>query len=347
MRRTPLKMQALIQKQIENAIALRKPASSLPWRPDEPWKQPFYRWSSKANGWQQLQASEPSPNKFKATKVAIYSWNIDFMLPHGDSRMNSALKHLEELSHQHRSDEQTAVVINIQECVPSDLTLIGEKSWIRDAFYRTDVDTANWASGAYGTTTLIDRRLEVLSCFRVHYSATRMERDALFIDATSNGQKLRLCNTHLESLAMEPPRRPAQMRLIASHMHADDLSGAVVTGDFNAIQPFDRALHTDNDLEDAYLKLGGKEGDGRDDNEGYTWGQQALPELRQLFGCSRMDKVFFCGDGLKILEFERFGAGVEPEESEEDVRKDLLSFGFEKPWITDHLGVKAVFEIKS
>jgi tyrosyl-DNA phosphodiesterase 2 len=268
------------------------------------------------------------------------------MLPHGDSRMNSALKHLEELSRQHRNDNNTAVVINIQECVPSDLTLVGEKDWIRDGFYRTDVDTANWASGAYGTTTLVDRRLDVLSCFRVHYSATRMERDALFVDVESSGQRVRFCNTHLESLAMEPPRRPAQMQLIASHMHAEDISGAVVTGDFNAIQPFDRTLHTDNNLKDAYLKLGGTEGDGRDDNEGYTWGQQALPELRQLFGCSRMDKVFFCGDGLELLEFERFGADVEPDKSEEDVRNDLLSLGFEKPWITDHLGVKAVFEIK-
>lgn len=346
MRQTLLKMQALIQKQMKNAIALRKPASALPWRPDEPCRQPLYRWSSNADEWQPLQASEPSPNKSKATRLAVYSWNIDFMLPHGDSRMNSALKHLEELSRQHRNDNNTAVVINIQECVPSDLTLISEKDWIRDSFYRTDVDTANWASGAYGTTTLVDRRLDALSCFRVHYSATQMERDALFVDVEASGQIVRLCNTHLESLAMEPPRRPAQMQLIASHMHAEDISGAVVTGDFNAIQPFDRTLHTDNNLEDAYLNLGGTEGDGRDDNEGYTWGQQALPELRQLFGCSRMDKVFFCGDGLELLGFERFGADVEPDKSEEDVRKDLLSLGFEKPWITDHLGVKAVFEIK-
>ncbi|KAF5638005.1 endonuclease exonuclease phosphatase family [Fusarium sp. NRRL 52700] len=339
-------MQALIQKQIENAIALRKPASSLSWQPDEPCKQPFYRWSSRADEWQPLQASEPSSDRPKATKLAIYSWNIDFMLPHGDSRMNSALKHLQELSRQHRSDDKTAVVINIQECVPSDLDLIGEKDWIRSDFYRTDIDTANWASGAYGTTTLVDRRLDVVSCFRVHYSATRMERDALFVDVEASGQKLRLCNTHLESLALEPPRRPAQMKLIASHMHADNVSGAVVTGDFNAIQPFDRTLHTDNQLQDAYLKLGGTEGNGRDDNEGYTWGQQALTQMRQQFGCSRMDKVFFCGDALELLEFERFGANVEPEDGEEGVRKDLLSLGFEQPWITDHLGVKAVFELR-
>jgi tyrosyl-DNA phosphodiesterase 2 len=279
--------------------------------------------------------------------MAIYSWNIDFMLPHGDARMNAALAHLEELTSQHRSDENTAVVINLQECVPSDLLNIGQKPWIRDNFYCTDMDTSTWGSGLYGTTTLVDRRLEISSCFRVHYSATKMERDALFVDISLKSDKaIRLCNTHLESLASEPPLRPAQMNIIATHMRDESISGAVVTGDFNAIQPFDRTLHTDNTLEDAYLILGGEEGDGRgDDKGGYTWGQQALPELCRLYGCSRMDKVYFCGDSLKISEFERFGADVEPDHGEEDARKDLLSFGFEKPWITDHLGVKAVFDI--
>ncbi|KAF4445467.1 hypothetical protein F53441_10809 [Fusarium austroafricanum] len=327
-------MEEIVQKAIQNAIASKKPDSSLTWQPDQPWKQSFYQWA--ANEWQPLQASEASASS-KITKLAIYSWNIDFMLPYARARMNTALAHLEELTRQHRSDENTAVVVSIQECVPSDLFIIGEQQWIRDDFYRTDEDTSAWASGAYGTTTLVDRRLQVLSCFRVHFSATRMERDGLFVDVKASGQTIRLCNTHLESLALEPPLRPAQMRIIASHMHAPDISGAAVTGDFNAIQPFDLTLHTDNKLEDAYLQLGGQEGDGRgDDTGGYTWGQQAHPRQRNQFGCSRMDKVFFCGDALKLVEFERFGADVELDE--EELRAKLEELGFEKPWITDHLG---------
>jgi tyrosyl-DNA phosphodiesterase 2 len=58
-----------------------------------------------------------------------------------------------------------------------------------------------------------------------------------------------------------------------------------------------------------------------------------------------MDKVFFCGDSLRLQAFERFGADVEPDQEEEEVRKELLSIGFERPWVTDHLGVKATFEI--
>jgi tyrosyl-DNA phosphodiesterase 2 len=327
---------------------MRKPASSVPWKADQIWQQPFYEWAAKTNEWQPLQQTKESSGKSKLKKIAVYSWNIDFMLPHAESRMNAALKHLEEVSRQHRSEEDTAVIANLQECVPSDLNVIGQKEWIREGFYRTDVDTSAWSSGAYGTTTLIDRRFDISSCFRVHYSATQMERDALFVDVSLplDGEKFRFCNTHLESLALEPPMRPAQMRIIASHMHAEDIAGAIVTGDFNAIQPFDQNLHTDNNLKDAYLELGGKEGDGRgDDDGGYTWGQQALPELREMYGCSRMDKVFFRGDGLKLQEFARFGRDVEPAKEDEDARREILSIGFERSWITDHLGVKALFEV--
>ncbi|KAM0322472.1 hypothetical protein ACHAPQ_009019 [Fusarium lateritium] len=335
-------MDQIVQKSMQSARTLRKSFSSVTWRADQPWKQPFYKWSHDLNEWQSLQTSGPSSLKRKVNKLAIYSWNIDFMLPHGDVRMNAALAHLEELTRQHRSDDNTALVINLQECVPSDLVNIGRKPWIRDGFYCTDIDTSSWGSGLYGTTTLVDRRLEVSSCFRVHYSASKMERDALFVDISLESDKrIRLCNTHLESLALEPPLRPAQMGIIATHMRDGDVSGAVVTGDFNAIQPFDRTLHTDNALKDAYLTLGGEE----DDEGGYTWGQQALPGLRRLYGCSRMDKVFFCGDSLRVSELERFGDDVEPDHGEEDARKELLSFGFEKPWITDHLAVKAVFDI--
>jgi tyrosyl-DNA phosphodiesterase 2 len=254
--------------------------------------------------------------------------------------MDAALAHLQELTSQSQSNPNAAVVVNLQECVASDLINISRKQWVRDSFYMTDIDTSAWSSGAYGTLTLIDRRLDILSCFRVHYSKTRMERDALFVDVSyGHGKKLRLCNTHLESLALEPPFRPAQMQVIASFMHSEDVSGAIVTGDFNAIQPFDLSLHSDNNLKDAYLQLGGLE----NHDEGYTWGQQALPELRKLYGCSRMDKVFYCGGDLELVDFERIGAGVEIPEKERDQREKLLSFGFEKAWVTDHLGVKAAF----
>ncbi|RYO84158.1 hypothetical protein DL766_009755 [Monosporascus sp. MC13-8B] len=124
-------------------------------------------------------------------------------------------------------------------------------------------------------------------------------------------------------------------------MHTDGVSGAIAAGDFNVIRPFDNSPHSDNGLKDAYLYLGGQE--NRDG--GYTWGQQALPAPRERFGCSRMDNVYFCGGSLKLLSFKRLGADVELHEQEKEQRDQLLSLGFEKPWITDHLGVKAMFNL--
>jgi len=96
---------------------------------------------------------------------------------------------------------------------------------------------------------------------------------------------------------------------------------------------------SDNELKDAYLELGGDE----DDAAGHTWGQQAATNLRERFGTSRMDKVFFCGD-MDVTKFEKFGMDVIVEN--QDVEDDLLKLGLEKPWITDHLGVWAEFEVK-
>ncbi len=129
------------------------------------------------------------------------------------------------------------------------------------------------------------------------------------------------------------------MELVASYMHSDNVYGAAAAGDFNAIQDFDRTLHSANKLKDAYLELGGDEDDAEN---GHTWGQQAGTVKRERFGTSRMDKVYYCG-GLKCTRFERFGMDVELD-GDESERQKILELGFERPWITDHLGVMAVFE---
>lgn len=133
-----------------------------------------------------------------------------------------------------------------------------------------------------------------------------VDRDAFFVDVTlgPDNKKIRLCNTHLESMAFDPPFRPPQTELVARYMREAG-AHAALDGDFNAIQPFERTLHTDNNLKYAFLELGGK----WDTEEGYTWGQQAATALWAQFGCSRMDKVFFCGD-IELVRFVRVGQDV-------------------------------------
>ncbi|KAI1119482.1 endonuclease/exonuclease/phosphatase family protein [Nemania sp. NC0429] len=346
-------MDKRFQKAIQATQVLKKNPDALPWKLDEPWAQRFYSWDAEEEAWEPAYnntANDAHGNTSSdISALAVYSWNIDFMLPSAESRMEAALTHLEKLLSQQSSPTTTAVVINLQECIPSDFVTISRQQWVRDRFYITDLDTSCWASGAYGVTTLIDRRLDIVSCFRVHYSKTEQERDALFVDVaipaagSSAQQRLRLGNSHLESLALDPPLRPSQVQIMSTYMRADSVSSAITTGDFNAIQPFDRSLHSDNGLKDAYLELGGRE----DDDEGYTWGQQALRDLRERFGCSRMDKAYFCGRDLRPLSFERFGADVEVHEDKKRQRDQLLSLGFEKAWVTDHLGIKAVFSWKN
>lgn len=352
------------------------------WVPNTPWKQPYFTFSPKDNIWV---GSEDSP-RFQAREdckvgvlgtcppiLTVLTWNIDFSRPLPDERMSAALSYLKTYLSPSSSipDENgggVVVVILLQEMVASDLHLIQAAPWVRDRFHITDLTSRYWASGRYGTCTLIDRRLHIQDVFRVHYERTRMDRDALFVDlalpATSEGagnfptsttsvpdvwapaeQKphcgmiIRIGNTHLESLRAVPPLRPHQLSTASRFMHGPNIHAAILAGDLNAIEPFDRTLHTDNGLEDAYLKLGGEE----DSDRGYTWGQMAATYERERYGCCRMDKVLFAG-GVEVKRVERVGMGVEVEDREE--REVLrMEAGLEAGWVTDHLGLRADFEI--
>ncbi|ETS86497.1 hypothetical protein PFICI_00325 [Pestalotiopsis fici W106-1] len=335
-------MEEVFRKAVAHNEASRK--ASVSWKPDQPHEQAYYLYDDATKSWTSHEAGKSVPNSSQEKtaqsvidRLALYAWNIDFMLPYPTSRMEIGLETLANLTSQ--VPENTAVVIFLQECIASDLETIANTPWVRERFAMTDLTSQNWASGHYGTTMLVDRRLLPLEAvFRVHYSKTRMERDAFFVDFLLQGKKVRLCNSHLESLDMMPPYRPPQVELMGRYLAEDDVQAGIAAGDFNAIQDFDRTLHSDNGFKDAYLELGGQE----DSEEGYTWGQQAATSLRERFGCSRMDKVFFCG-ALELKSFERFGQDVQLDSPTE--RDDIVELGFDKPWITDHMGIKAEFEI--
>ena len=55
-----------------------------------------------------------------------------------------------------------------------------------------------------------------------------------------------------------------------------------------------------------------------------------------------MDKVFYCG-GVRLLDFQICGADVELEDEEQ--RQTTLDLGFERAWITDHLALRAIFDL--
>jgi tyrosyl-DNA phosphodiesterase 2 len=326
---------------LQKIIALieSKRKTSLPWSRQEVVPQPYYTFKPESQSWEPSTADQASASPSSAPiTFNVLSWNIDFMLPFEDQRMTVALNHLHELTI--RNSHPSIIFLN--EMLESDLLLIQTQPWIRSSYHVTDLDKEHWESGHYGTTTLIHHALPISRAFRVHYSATKMERDGLFVDLnfTNPERTIRLCNTHLESLIADPPLRPAQVETTAKYLHEFGITGGIMGGDFNAIQPFDRTLHSDNNLKDAFLEHGGKE----DDDAGYTWGQMAPVKQREMFGCSRMDKLFFCGDALECIGFERFGLGVKVEDKAAE--KELIEVeGMDGGWVTDHAGVWGVFKV--
>lgn len=176
-----------------------------------------------------------------------------------------------------------------------------------------------------GTTTLVDRRLKIANVFRLPLFS-KYGRDGLFVDTALSGScsaaqdsscLLRLCNVRLESLIANPLVRPHQLSALAAYLHAPEVACALLAGDLNAIEPFDRTLHSENELEDAYLTLGGRE----DSDEGYTWGYQVPAVVREKFGCSRVDKILFRGD-VRANAFERIGVGVVVAEDKREGRRE-------------------------
>ncbi|KAH7412052.1 Endonuclease/exonuclease/phosphatase [Phaeosphaeria sp. MPI-PUGE-AT-0046c] len=285
----------------------------------------------------------PTSQPINPKLIRLISWNIDVLVPHSESRMRAALQYLEQLTTS--SPPEIATIIFLQEMSPSDMRQIRSSPWIASRFLLTDNDHRNWLSPLYGTTALIDRRLVIKTVFRVPW-LSKFDRDGLFIDIALSNPKdtgnhdsnkvLRLCNTHLESLVADPPVRPTQIASAASYLHQPEVAAALLAGDLNAIQPFDRTLHSDNGLKDAYLKLGGQE----NSEESFTWGQQAPTWMREKFGCSRMDKILLRGE-VEPRSFERIGMGVRVEEElRAEVERDI-----EGGWVTDHYGVMGDFEL--
>lgn len=262
--------------------------------------------------------------------------NIDMLIPYTVPRMAAGLNYLSKLVSE--APTQPTIIL-LQEMLKSDIKQIVEAPWIRERFFVTDIDNSHWLNSYYATTTLIDRRLNVKSVFRVPL-VSKFERDGFFVDIALSGSSdnvVRFCNAHLESLVADPPVRPQQLADVAPYLRDARVTAGLLAGDCNAIQSFDRTLHTENGLKDAYLKLGGEE----DSDEGYTWGYQVKKEMRERFGPSRMDKVMYCGAmEPKSLKRIGIGVGVEDEAIKEQMVEEL-----EGDWVTDHYGLEALMEI--
>jgi tyrosyl-DNA phosphodiesterase 2 len=301
------------------------------------------RYYSFQNGqWVSSDDHRPTPSSSSPpSTLKLVTWNIDSYNDDGSIRMGAALEYIEEQLVRN-TPPSLPIVIFLQEMVPEYLQQICEASWVRERFHLTDIDEKNWGKNTYGTTTLVDKLLGVQNVFRVRYPS-KMGRDGLFVDVAvgvpnrsdaADVKTIRLCNTHLEPFVSKPPLRPSQLAVCARYLRGPSIHGGLVAGDFNAIEHFDRTLHIDNNLTDAYLALGGQE----ESDEGYTWGYQSSEDEMKKYGPSRMDKVMFCG-WVRVEGLERVGVGVKVEERKAAEMKGELR------WVTDHYGLMATVEV--
>lgn len=296
-------------------------------------------------------AAAPSTDTWEisAADVILVTWNIDFMASCGPARMKAALDHLRSTVLAQLPTPKLAVVL-FQEMTQSDVELLQGTPWVRDHFYMTDNLQENWAwrSEIYGTTTLIDRRVTIKNVSRLYYIGEHC-RDALFVDlqlfckapGTQKTQAVeavfRVCNTHLESLASNPPLRPTQMEAASRYLHADGVYAGVLAGDMNANQPLDGELPRINDLRDAYIETGGSE----NDPAGHTWGYHGSPWRKGHLEPKRLDKVLICG-AITAEKVERVGVGLEVVDEE---AKGQLTEEQAGLWVSDHYGLAAELRI--
>ncbi|KAL2825745.1 Endonuclease/exonuclease/phosphatase [Aspergillus cavernicola] len=326
-------------------------------QPDTPNTQTFYCFDPTTDPPQWRPASSCTAHD-TTDRLHLISWNIDFHAPAPRERMSAALQHLNKRLSDHGQQNDSPTVIFFQEMVESDLGLIQQAPWIRDRFYITDLFRTHWRA-SYGTLTLVDRRLHIQRVFRVPYGLSRMQRDGLFVDinmqnphATGGNPVIRLCNTHLESLASGISSRTVQLKLASEFMHGTgrySTSGlptphaAILAGDLNAFAPEDAIAPNECGLNDAFLALGGTE----ETEEAYTWGKQNPVGMDGKFPDARMDKVLFCGS-VEVLAFAKIGEGLKARvdcSMDDDTSDDEAEDAYDDVWVTDHLGLDAEFRI--
>lgn len=69
----------------------------------------------------------------------------------------------------------------------TDIELIKAAPWVRERFFITDVEGDK--SATFGTTMLVDKRLDMRRVFRVLYDKASMQRDGLFVDVGIGGDR--------------------------------------------------------------------------------------------------------------------------------------------------------------
>lgn len=163
--------------------------------------------------------------------------------------------------------------------------------------------------------------------------SNRFSRDALCCDVLYDSTaRIRLINVHLDSLFIQPSRRPRQVAIAADLLRTAGVSYGVIAGDWNPVMEEDEDLVQKNGLTDAWEYL-------HPDENGFTWG---LNGKGAPFPPSRLYKIVILG--LRLLEIRVIHAGMVTTANGSD-RERVLGGGKEDvPW-SDHSGLLCSYNL--
>ncbi|KAH7311569.1 Endonuclease/exonuclease/phosphatase [Stachybotrys elegans] len=282
----------------------------------QPWHefQPY----SGGNQWTALETKYPSPatedsssqddRPVKNQKLRIVTWNVDAAGIRPRARIAALLAHILSLS-------PPVDVIFLQEVSKLALGVILENTRVRASWFSTDRDGSRWSGQPFANVTLLSRarfchnvdmvrrgRKMVLGrVYRIKYKS-RYGRDALCCDVhvdscscapQTDDACVRLINVHLDSRAIQPSHRPAQVVTVASALR--EAGRGVVAGDFNPVLPEDETLVEDNGLVDAWTEKCGS-------MRGHTWRDTSASGEEGRCASRRMDKVAVTGLDVEAIE---------------------------------------------
>ncbi|KAI1711071.1 5'-tyrosyl-DNA phosphodiesterase [Ditylenchus destructor] len=237
-------------------------------------------------------AKSPQPPKKKPRKeesefpaeITIVSWNVDGLdLAEIHTRFKAVLVLIAKINPE---------VIFLQEVTDEIMSQLRE---LMEKMYRIFVSNPNFP---YYCVTLVSRNIEIQSNEIVEFAKTGMGRSAILVHAQWQKLKLKLINTHLESLKEESETRTAQfaqcMKKLGELATEDEPNTlAVFGGDLNIRDHEVTGMPLN--VKDAWIAA------GSNSETKFTWDLRKNDNKKIGFGARcRFDRVYFSGPYTKV-----------------------------------------------
>ncbi|KAH6646079.1 Endonuclease/exonuclease/phosphatase [Truncatella angustata] len=298
------------------------------------------------------ETSTPIP---QTPNLQLLTWNIDAFGGRHEARMEGILSSLQQMLVNGNCPD----IVLFQEVSRKALAYLLQNAWAREFWISSEADETNWADVPFATMTLLSRsRFGGLSgnpgsnpestspptaavsnglfflgpVWRVKYPS-RFNRDALCCDIFWNRTtRIRLVNVHLDSLPIQPNRRPRQVAIAASLLRTASVGRGVIAGDWNTVTEEDMALAQKNSLTDAWEHLHPGE-------DGFTWG---LDGTGEPFPPGRLDRVAVLG--IRLVDIRVVHPQTLPTAIDSRGERIASGNGEIVPW-SDHSGLVCSFVI--